>query len=150
MDLILWRHADAADGQPDSARPLTRKGHKQARAMARWLKSRLPKDLRILVSPALRAQQTAEALQREFETQDALAAGQPVSAILAACGWPGAAQPVLVVGHQPTLGALAAQLLSGRMSAWHLSKGAVWWIRNRRRGVQTEVILRLAISPDEL
>lgn len=150
MDLILWRHADAADGQPDSARPLTEKGQKQARVMAQWLGSRLPKDLRILVSPALRAQQTALALQREFETHDAIAVGQPASAILAASGWPDAARAVLIVGHQPTLGELAAQLMSGRTSAWHLAKGAVWWIRNRRRGDQSEAVLRLAITPDEL
>ena len=150
MDLILWRHADAADGQPDSARPLTEKGRKQAGAMARWLQSRLPKDLRILVSPALRAQQTAHALQREFETHDAIAVGQAASGILSACGWPDAEQAVLIVGHQPTLGEVAAQLLTGRKSGWHLAKGAVWWIRNRRRGDRSEVVLRLAISPDEL
>ena len=150
MDLILWRHADAADGQPDSARPLTEKGRKQARDMAHWLESRLPQDLRILVSPALRAQETARALQREFETDDAIAVGQPASAILSASGWPDAGQAVLIVGHQPTLGELAAQLLAGRTSAWHLAKGAVWWIRHRRRGDRAEVILRLAIAPEEL
>ena len=37
MDLILWRHADAEDGMPDLERKLTRKGHKQAEAVARWL-----------------------------------------------------------------------------------------------------------------
>jgi phosphohistidine phosphatase len=150
MELILWRHADAADGQPDSARPLTDKGRKQAGAMARWLESRLPDNLRILVSPALRAQETARALQREFETHDSIAVGQPASAILAASGWPDAEQAVLIVGHQPTLGEVAAQLLTGRTAEWHLAKGAVWWIRSRRRGDHTEVVLRLAISPDEL
>ncbi len=150
MDLILWRHADAADGQPDSARPLTEKGRKQARAMARWLESRLPGDLRILVSPALRAQQTARALQREFETLEAVGVGQPASAILAASGWPDSDCSVLVVGHQPTLGEIAAELLSGRAASWHLAKGAVWWIRNRRREDAIEVVLRLAITPDEI
>ena len=150
MDLILWRHADAADGQPDSMRPLTEKGRKQARAMAQWLESRLPADLRILVSPAKRAQETARALQREFETLEAVAVGQPASAILAASGWPDAGRAVLIVGHQPTLGEIAAELLCGRASAWHLGKGAVWWIRNRKRGDASEVLLRLAISPDEL
>jgi phosphohistidine phosphatase len=150
MDLILWRHADAADGQPDAARPLTKKGQKQARAMARWLEPRLPEDLRILVSPALRAQETAGALQREFETSDAIAVGQSASAILSAGGWPDAGRAVLIVGHQPTLGQVAAKLLTGRESAWHLSKGAVWWIRHRKRGDRSEVVLRLAITPDEL
>jgi len=150
MDLILWRHADAADGQPDSARPLTEKGRKQARAMAEWLQPRLPEDLRILVSPALRAQETARALQREFETHEAIAVGQSVSAILAASGWPDSARAVLIVGHQPTLGELAAQLLTGGTGTWHLAKGAVWWIRERKRGDRHEVELRLAIAPGEL
>ena len=148
MDLILWRHADAADGEPDSARPLTEKGRKQARAMAAWLDTRLPRELRILVSPALRAQETVRALQREFETHDAIAVGQSASAILAASGWPDAGRPVLIVGHQPALGEIAAQLLSGRPSGWHLAKGAVWWIRHRKRGDQREAVLHLAITPD--
>lgn len=150
MDLILWRHADAAEGEPDSVRPLTEKGRKQARKMARWLAPRLPEDLRILVSPALRAQQTARALQRDFETLDAIAVGQPVSALLSASGWPDSSRAVLIVGHQPTLGELAAQLLAGHPSGWLLAKGAVWWIRNRRRDERIEAVLRLAISPDEL
>ena len=37
MELILWRHADAELGQPDSERRLTDKGHKQAARMAKWL-----------------------------------------------------------------------------------------------------------------
>ena len=40
MELILWRHAEAEDGVPDSARELTDKGLKQARVMAEWLKPR--------------------------------------------------------------------------------------------------------------
>lgn len=150
MDLILWRHADAADGQPDSARPLTEKGREQSRAMARWLDTRLPKNLRILVSPALRAQETAQALEREFETSDAIAVGQSASTILAASGWPDSDRAVMIVGHQPTLGELAAELLSGRASPWHLAKGAVWWIRHRRGSERSGAVLRLAINPDDL
>ena len=148
MDLILWRHADAADGQPDSMRPLTEKGRKQARAMAQWLESRLPADLRILVSPALRAQETARALQREFETLEAVAVGQPASAILAASGWPDAGRAVLIVGHQPTLGEVAAFLLAGDELPWSMRKGAVWWLSNRVRDGNAAVVLKVAIGPD--
>ena len=52
MDLILWRHADAQDGNPDLERPLTAKGRLQARKMAAWLNQRMPQEARILVSPA--------------------------------------------------------------------------------------------------
>ena len=62
MDLILWRHADAEPGEPDDQRRLTAKGKKQARRAAEWLHGNLPNSARILVSPAVRAQQTASYL----------------------------------------------------------------------------------------
>ena len=75
MDLILWRHAEAEDGVPDGERALTKKGHKQAAAMAAWLKERLPKRVRILASPATRAQQTAAALEQRFTTTRVIGVG---------------------------------------------------------------------------
>ena len=59
MELILWRHADAELGQPDSERRLTDKGHKQAARMAKWLAERLPEDYVVMASPAVRAQRQA-------------------------------------------------------------------------------------------
>src|SRR6185503_3842850 len=102
MDLILWRHAEAVDGQPDLARELTPKGMKQAKALAQWLRSRLPKQTRIIVSPAERTKQTAAALAEEFEIDRKLAPGAPPSAVLAAAGWPDHKGTVVIVGHQPT------------------------------------------------
>src|SRR5574340_47521 len=66
VDLILWRHAEAADGATDHARELTAKGIKQAEKVAAFLHRHLPDDARILVSPATRAQQTAAALTTRF------------------------------------------------------------------------------------
>ena len=37
MELILWRHAEAEDAEPDLTRNLTSKGNRQAALMARWL-----------------------------------------------------------------------------------------------------------------
>ena len=71
MNLILWRHADAEDGapgRPDDARRLTARGEKQAKRMAAWLKGQLPERAQVLVSPARRAQQTAQALTKKFDT----------------------------------------------------------------------------------
>jgi phosphohistidine phosphatase len=51
MDLILWRHADAEGGSPDSERRLTERGREQARRVAAWLKARLPRGCEVLVSP---------------------------------------------------------------------------------------------------
>ena len=68
MDLLLWRHAEAEDGEDDMKRRLTQRGEKQARVMAKWIRAHQPRDMRIIVSPAVRTQQTAEALKLPFET----------------------------------------------------------------------------------
>jgi phosphohistidine phosphatase len=148
MDLILWRHAEAAPREPDLGRRLTSKGLKQAERMAAWLESRLPDTTRILVSPADRSQQTALALGRKFKTVDDIGPGASAAAVLAAAGWPDGRETVLVVGHQPTLGEVAALLLSGEAASWSIKKGAVWWISSRERGGSDQAVLRAVISPD--
>jgi phosphohistidine phosphatase len=150
MDLILWRHADAEDGSPDLTRALTPKGHKQAAQMARWLREHLPEDTRVVVSPARRAQETAQALTSDFETVEAVAPGASYEAVLSAAHWPRARRAVLVVGHQPTLGEAVAALISGTPSAWLIKKAAICWITQRVRGGQPEVLLRAVMSPDLL
>ena len=50
-------------GIPDAARALTRKGLKQAKQVADWLRPHLTGDCLILASPAKRARQTADALK---------------------------------------------------------------------------------------
>ncbi len=143
-DLLLWRHADAEDGIPDSGRALTKKGLKQAEQVAAWLKPRLPKDCLILVSPAKRAQQTAAALDLPYTTEKRIGVHANVADIVAATGWPRRKGAVLVVGHQPTLGRVAAQLLASEPTDWTIKKGALWWFSNRAG----ELILRAVVSPD--
>jgi phosphohistidine phosphatase len=150
MELILWRHADAAPGQPDAARALTERGRRQAEAMAGWLLPRLPQGLRIAVSPARRAQETARALGRSFETVDSLAPGGSVAAHLGIAGWPGSGQAVLLVGHQPTLGEVASRLIDGGDDSWQLATGAVYWLRARSAGNHGEAELLVAIAPEIL
>lgn len=146
MELILWRHAEAEDGFPDSERKLTAKGEKQAAAMAAWLKSRLPENCRVVVSPARRTQQTARALTADFETLKEVAVGTSAEALLGAIGWPDAKGAVLVVGHQPTLGEVAALALIESKDGWSVKKGAVWWLSQRH----DQPVLKLVISPDLL
>jgi len=148
MDLILWRHCEAEPGEPDLGRRLTSKGLKQADRMASWLDSHLPDTCRVLVSPADRAQQTALALKRKFKTVAELAPGATVAAALAAANWPDSREPVLIVGHQPTLGALASFLLSGEEAYWSVRKGAVWWLSNRAREGGAAVVLKVVVGPD--
>lgn len=130
MDLILWRHAEAEDGAPDAARKLTGRGRDQARSVAAWLKPRLPKRCEILVSPASRTQETVAALGLRFATSAEVGTSATAEEVIVASGWPARSRAVLVVGHQPTLGRVAATLLSGVEADWHFAKGAVWWLRH--------------------
>ena len=151
MDLILWRHADAEPEHadlPDLERMLTPKGERQAERMAAWLNQRLAHSTRILVSPALRCQQTAERLGRPFKTVAALAPDTDPAGLLKAARWPEAAEPVLLVGHQPTLGIVAALLLAEQAQPWAVRKGAVLWLRRREREGSSQVLLQAVQSPD--
>jgi phosphohistidine phosphatase len=166
MDLILWRHAEAeeeAEGDDDPARRLTAKGERNARRVAEWLNRFLPETTRVLVSPAERCQQTADALGRKFKTVAGLATDGTAEGLLAAARWPDSREPVLVVGHQPTLGLVAAYLMTGLraqadpaaaagsvLSPWSVRKGSVWWLRHRPRDDRGEVVLVAVRSPEQL
>jgi phosphohistidine phosphatase len=150
MELILWRHAEAEDGLADMTRRLTAKGEKQADKMAAFLRTRLPQNTRILVSPAKRAQQTAQALTKNFTTEPAIAPGASPQAILKAANWLEGEGCVLIVGHQPTLGGVAALLMAGKPEYWSIKKGAIWWFSRREREESSETTLRLVIAPDLL
>ncbi len=152
MELILWRHAEAEPGEPDLGRQLTAKGEKQARRGADWLHARLPDSARILVSPATRAQQTAQALaemsRRKIRTLEQIAPGAGAEEVLLAVGWPDARAPIVAVGHQPTLGRVASLLLTGAELPWSVKKGAIWWLSSTERGGPEEAVLRAVINPD--
>ena len=148
MQLILWRHAEAEDGVPDLKRRLTAKGEKQAEKMAAFLRPRLPQRTRILVSPAERTQQTAQALTKHFDTDPAIGPGADAQSVLRAAGWPKGEGAVLLVGHQPYLGEVAALLMADMDVSFSLKKGAVWWLDGEEGGRTAH--LRLAISPDFL
>jgi len=148
MQLILWRHAQAEDGRPDLERELTSKGRKQAAKVAAWLRERLPAKHRVLASPAARARQTAAALGVEVSVTERLAPGKSASDVLEAAGWPDQAGAVIVVGHQPTLGEVAARLLSGTAAEWSVRKGGLWWLEHRLRAGRTEVVVRAVVGPD--
>jgi len=150
MDLILWRHADAEDGVPDTSRKLTAKGEKQAQLMGQWLKSNLPDKVRVLASPTRRTQQTAQALSKSFETVKSIGPGADAASVLAAAGWPDSKGAVVVVGHQPTLARVAALLLSGTESDWNIKKGSVWWFCNRKRQDETQTVLRVMMTSEYL
>ena len=133
MDLILWRHADAAPGSRDLERKLTARGHKQAKHVSAWLTARLPSRYTLLVSPARRARETADALGTHYKIVERLAPGAAPGDILEASGWPSHKGAVVVVGHQPDLGRVAALLVSGVEGEWSVKKGGLWWLSNREQ-----------------
>ncbi|MCJ0763042.1 phosphohistidine phosphatase SixA [Variovorax terrae] len=153
MDLILWRHAEAeewAEGCDDRARSLTSRGEKQAARMAGWLDRQLPEGARILVSPARRAEQTALALGRKYKLRPELAPDATAAQLLELVQWPAGKGTVLVVGHQPTLGQVIAQLLALQESECSVKKGAVWWLRNRDREGSSQTVVVTVQSPEVL
>lgn len=159
MDLLLWRHAeayDASDEQPeDMLRPLTPRGIKQAQRMAKWLDQHLPEGVRILCSPALRCESTAAALGRKYKLCPELAPDGDAQMLLTLAQWPDARTPVLVVGHQPTLGQVIAQLLeaTGCETPGHtlsVRKGSLWWLRHRVRLDTQSTLVHCVQSPDLL
>jgi phosphohistidine phosphatase len=100
---MLWllRHADAASGSPDSERPLSDRGVRQAQAAGRALERLgVPIDV-CLTSPKLRAVETArlvcERIGAEIRVEPRLA-GEPFDAgeLTAGLG------EVLLVGHDPS------------------------------------------------
>jgi len=146
MELILWRHADAEDPGPrgDLARALTKKGRRQAEAMAEWLRPRLEGEWRVISSPAARAIQTVTPLGRDYEVIPALDPSARVEDYLCESGWPEAGN-VILVGHQPTLGEVCARLL-GPVGDIAVKKGAIWWFASRHG----ETVLKVVIDPGML
>lgn len=147
MELLLWRHAEATDTAPDMQRELTAKGRKQAAAIASWLKPRIPQSSLILVSPALRTQQTAEALGMDFITRQDISPGASAETLLKAAGWPDADGTVIIVGHQPSLGEAISLVLTGNAQYWSVKKGSVWWLNSRIRDGESQATLRAVIPP---
>jgi phosphohistidine phosphatase len=153
MDLILWRHAEAIDLElvgDDMARYLTPRGEKQAARMAEWLDRQLPAGAKLFVSPAVRAEQTAHALGRKFKISACLAPLASAEQLLQLVQWPQGKGCVLVVGHQPVLGQVIAQLVGLQASECVLKKGALWWLRLREREQGSQTVVVTVQSPELL
>jgi phosphohistidine phosphatase SixA len=111
--LILVRHAQAEPGHPDELRPLSTRGHEQARELGERLAVAEPGL--VLASPLLRARETAAAIAKatgaELRIDDRLAPGAGAEDVLAAID--GASGTVITVGHQPDCSEIAAALGAG-------------------------------------
>ena len=144
MDLILWRHAEAFEaegGEDDMTRSLTPRGERQATRMAHWLDRQLPEGVRILCSPAKRAEQTVTALGRKYKIRDELSPQSQPDQVLELAQWPNNKNSVLIVGHQPFLGQTIARLLGLPAGECSVRKGAVWWLRARQKVEELQSVL---------
>src|ERR1035441_3309473 len=122
MLIHLLRHAEAEDISPtgrDADRRLTEEGKKRMRAVAKAIAKLDPVYDAVLVSPLVRAGQTAEPVAEACgfkepltETKNLAPNADPIEVLheLARLG-PAAA---LLVGHQPHVGRLFVLLLSSR------------------------------------
>lgn len=162
MDLILWRHAEADEltdceslsaqalALADMQRALTPRGTKQAARMAAWLDRQLPDGTRILCSPAKRCEQTLRPLNRKHKLRAELQPGAAPEGLLELVQWPAFSMPTLVIGHQPMLGRVAAQLLGMMEGECAIKKGAVWWLRSREKLGIRQTLLVTVQTPELL
>ena len=115
MRLLIIRHAEAAPPgtMRDAERPLTANGVRTFTAAARGLARLLPAPDVLLSSPALRARQTAALIAAAWEIEvaeePALASGS-LDRILGTLELQLQDATVAVVGHEPTVSAVVAEL----------------------------------------
>ncbi|MCV6637612.1 phosphohistidine phosphatase SixA [Candidatus Albibeggiatoa sp. nov. NOAA] len=138
MQVLIVRHGMAEDrdmfaatGQPDELRPLTKKGQEKTKKATMGIRKLVPVLHRIVASPLVRAQQTAEVLSERYqdshiETLEALSPDgdkQDILSYLQTYGYH--LETIALVGHEPDLGELATWLLSGEQNDWMpLKKGS--------------------------
>lgn len=156
-NLIFWRHAEAEDmsaNGEDLTRALTKRGHRDAAKMAKWLHQHLPSNVQIFCSPAKRCVQTAKALQKlnrqEYKVVDFLGMDSNVDKIAKEVLSQDNLKTLLLIGHQPNLGQLIARLQGLDDAHCIVKKGAVWWLRQRTIDGALQTYLFTVQHPDYL
>jgi phosphohistidine phosphatase len=134
MRLIIIRHAIAVErGTPDIAdedRPLTRKGERRFREVARGLARIEPRPDMLLTSPLPRARQTAEIAAQAWgklkpKKSDVLAGGSFAEVAGLVDKLPRDSS-VALVGHEPDVSELLAAILGSKdAAAFAFKKGGV-------------------------
>jgi phosphohistidine phosphatase len=120
MKLYLLRHAEAEDGADDPRRRLTRKGRRDARALGKALGRHKLRVRAIWHSGYDRAVETAEEVAPHLRgparvvKRPGLTPGDSVAT--AAKRLAKERNDLMIVGHEPFLGKLAAQLVLSRAS----------------------------------
>lgn len=118
VKIYLMRHAHAVTEEEDPKRPLSKRGRRQVEDMAAFFQQRKNLDVeRVWHSPLLRAVQTADLFCDQLEIDgtrrmiDGLLPFDDVGGVARRLS--GFGYPLLIVGHEPHLGRLAADLVTG-------------------------------------
>ncbi|MHB1229718.1 MAG: phosphohistidine phosphatase SixA [Halothiobacillus sp.] len=142
MDVLLIRHAPAEEreqfaltGQPDERRPLTVRGIERMQLAARGLMTLALPIERLIASPLVRAQQTAEILAptleiRQFDTEAMLASDVPTEHLIDWLRKQPRVDGIALIGHEPSLSQLMETLIGGRSNGnMPLKKGGAALLR---------------------
>jgi phosphohistidine phosphatase len=137
MDIYIIRHAIAVDEgtsgyEDDSQRPLTDKGRKKMRQIAKGLRSLGVEFDLVLSSPYARARETAEIVADVFKikkkvafTDNLIPTGEP-DLLIAELNEKDSMQSIALVGHEPHLSNLVGLLTTdGKQLEVTLKKGGV-------------------------
>lgn len=149
LAIYLVRHEDADDAEIDSHRALSGIGRRRMRATARLFCDLPDRIDGIWTSPLVRAVQTAEILAQEIgldepiEALPEIASPPSIGVLLRMISEaPANLKGLAVVGHEPTLGLLASQILEPPVQV-QMRKGSLLAIdfnRKKRKGTFRYVI----------
>jgi phosphohistidine phosphatase len=154
MELYLLRHAHAGDplawSGDDAARPLSARGRRQAARLGAHLAALGLRPDAIVSSPKTRARETAAAigasLGREVRLDARLAAGFDLRALRTLVEELGGLERVVLVGHDPDLSDLLAELTGA--VAIPMRKGALARIDLPGKPGTGEGVLRWLLPPE--
>jgi phosphohistidine phosphatase len=129
MQIYLVRHGKAEPGDDDAARPLMKKGRKQALAIGRAAREAGVRVGAILHSGLARAEETATILAEALEPRDGVRRADGLTPMddpaIARATIEAADEPIALVGHLPHLGRLAAELLGAPEEAFAIATGTM-------------------------
>lgn len=130
MKLYLLRHANAdTEAEFDDNRAISPKGEKQSKRVAEFCRNHHIMPAQILASPLLRAQQTAKPVARKLgvsvETVPWLVHETAPDQIISHLAERGEVESVMLVGHEPDFGFLAASLLGSERDAIRVRKASL-------------------------
>ena len=161
MRVVLFRHAPAETRDPDrwpddAERPLTSRGAKRAKRVAAGIRALEPALVRVLSSPAVRARETALALTAAIGEDARLETLAPLGpdgswrqhlGLLVSLAEEDPAATIALVGHEPDLSGLAAQLIGASPMGLSLRKAGLAVLRLPPGPPLGPATLRLLLTP---